>query len=219
MAGLSFAAWGNDLYTGHRSYPIVGRRARWFTVVAVLAVASVLVLALKGLSLGIDFRGGTELNVTNVSTTDQDPAVEAVQEVVPEDTPRVAAVGSNAIRVQTAQLSDEETAELAQALGEAYGVDPAQEVTSSFIGPTWGADVSSRALWGVVVFVLAAAAFMAVYFRAWRMSVAAIVAMLADLLISAGVYALVGWEVTPSTIIGFLTILGFSLYEIGRAHV
>ncbi|NEB06951.1 protein translocase subunit SecF, partial [Streptomyces sp. SID13726] len=79
--------------------------------------------------------------------------------------------------------------------------------------PTWGADVSSRALWGVVVFIGLVAVFMAIYFRAWRMSLAAIIALLADLLISAGVYAAVGWEVTPSTIIGFLTILGYSLYD------
>ncbi|WP_159796866.1 protein translocase subunit SecF [Puerhibacterium puerhi] len=213
MAGLNFAAWGNDLYTGRRSYPIVQRRKRWFTVIAALAVASILVLAVKGLSLGIDFRGGTEVHVTDVQSTDQGPAVEAVHAVVPGEEPRVATVGSNALRIQTVQLSEDQTAQLAQELADAYGVDPAQDVSSSFVGPTWGSGVSMRALWGVVVFVVAAAAFMAVYFRAWRMSVAAIVAMLADLLISAGVYALVGWEVTPSTIIGFLTILGFSLYD------
>ncbi|QAY71127.1 protein translocase subunit SecF [Xylanimonas protaetiae] len=213
MAGFSFAAWGNDLYTGRRSYPIVARRKRWFAVAGVLAIASVALLLFKPLSLGIDFRGGTEISIENASTTAQGPAIAAVQAVVPGDEPRVASVGSNALRIQTVTLKDEQVAQVKSALADAYGIDPATDLSVSTVGPTWGQGVSVRALWGVIVFVLAAAAFMAVYFRAWRMSVAAIVSMLADLLISAGVYALVGWEVTPSTIIGFLTILGFSLYD------
>ena len=213
MAGFSFAAWGNDLYTGRRSYPIVGKRKRWFAIAGALAIASILIIGVKGLSLGIDFRGGTEISIENVSTTQQGPAIAAVQAVVPGDEPRVASVGSNALRIQTASLTDAQVTEVSSRLADAYGINPANDMTVSSVGPTWGQGVSTRALWGVIVFVLAAAAFMAIYFRAWRMSVAAIVSMLADLLISAGVYALVGWEVTPSTIIGFLTILGFSLYD------
>jgi len=212
MAGMNFAQWGNDLYTGRRSYPIVHRRARWFTVAGVLAVASIAVLLIKGLTLGIDFRGGTEFTVNDVASTEQQLAIDAVQDVLPNEEPRVAIVGGSAVRVQTEQAEPEEEAAVVTSLASAYGVDESA-VTTSFVGPTWGAGVSSRALWGTVVFVVAAALFMAVYFRAWRMSVAAIVAMLADLLISAGVYATIGWEVTPSTIIGFLTILGFSLYD------
>jgi preprotein translocase subunit SecF len=213
MAGFNFAAWGNDLYTGRRSYPIVARRKRWFAVAGALAIASLLVLGIKGLSLGIDFRGGTELSVENVSTTDQAPAIDAVRAVVPGSEPRVASLGSDALRIQTGTLTKDQVAQVNEGLAAAYGIDPTTDVTVSEVGPTWGQGVSVRALWGVIVFVLAAAAFMAIYFRAWRMSVAAIVSMLADLLISAGVYALVGWEVTPSTVIGFLTILGFSLYD------
>ncbi len=213
MAGMNFAAWGNDLYTGRRSYPIVAQRRRWFALFAALALASILVLATKGLTLGIDFRGGTEIAVENVSTTAQGPAIDAVRGVLPGEEPRVATVGSSALRIQTQNLTEEQTADVTAALAEAYGIDPAADVSVSTVGPTWGQGVSTRALWGVVAFILAAAAFMAIYFRAWRMSVAAIVSMLTDLLISAGVYALIGWEVTPSTIIGFLTILGFSLYD------
>ncbi|WP_125778173.1 protein translocase subunit SecF [Antribacter gilvus] len=213
MAGRSFAQWGNDLYTGRRSYPIVQTRSRWFAVTGVLAVASVLILVLQGLNLGIDFRGGSEFTVSGVATKDQDLAVEAVQSVVPGDEARVTSVGQDAVRVQTTELTKEQTDAVADALAEAYDVDASQQITSAFIGPTWGQGVSQRALIGVLTFVVAVAIFMAIYFRAWRMSVAAIVAMLADLLIAAGVYAAVGWEVTPSTIIGFLTILGFSLYD------
>ncbi len=213
MAGFSFAAWGNDLYTGHRSYPVVAHRKRWFTVAAVLAAASILLLVFKPLQLGIDFQGGTEITVENVSTTEQGPANDAVRAVLPGEEPRVASVGASALRIQVSALDDAQVNQLGEKLADAYGIDPQTDMSVSTIGPTWGQGVSLRALWGVVVFILAAAAFMAVYFRAWRMSVAAIVSMLADLLISAGVYALVGWEVTPSTVIGFLTILGFSLYD------
>jgi preprotein translocase subunit SecF len=213
MAGRSFAQWGNDLYTGRKSYPIVPNRNRWFGVVGLLSVASILILVLQGLNLGIDFRGGSEFTVSGVSTTDQDVAVEAVHSVVPEDEPRVTTVGTDSVRVQTAQLTNEQTDQVQQALADAYGVDVATSVGSAYIGPTWGEGVAMRALWGVIVFVAVVAVFMALYFRAWRMSVAAIIALVADLLISAGVYAAVGWEVTPSTIIGFLTILGYSLYD------
>lgn len=212
MARGGFAQWGNDLYTGRRSYPIIQRRGIWFSIVGLFSVASILVLVFQGLNLGIDFRGGSEFTVSGASTTDEDVAIEAVTSVAPDEEPHVSTVGTDSVRVQTSELDDQETNQVADALAEAYGVE-AGEVTSNFIGPTWGQSVSLRALWGTVAFVLAAAVFMAVYFRAWRMSVAAVVAMLADVLISAGVYAVIGWEVTPSTIIGFLTILGFSLYD------
>ncbi|MFD6177154.1 MULTISPECIES: protein translocase subunit SecF [unclassified Isoptericola] len=212
MARINFAQWGNDLYTGRRSYPIVQRRKRWFAIAGALAIASILVIAIKGLTLGIDFRGGTEFTVNNASSTEQQLAIDAVHQTLPSEEPRVAIVGGSAVRVQTEVVTPEQESEITTDLATAYDVE-ASEITTSFVGPTWGAGVSTRALWGTVVFVLAAALFMAVYFRAWRMSVAAIVAMLGDLLISAGVYAAIGWEVTPSTIIGFLTILGFSLYD------
>jgi preprotein translocase subunit SecF len=213
MAGkMKFARWGNDLYTGRRSYPIVQKRGLWFSIVGALALASILIIVFKGLTLGIDFRGGTQFTVNNTTTTEQSLAVDAVQEAVPGEEPRVAVLGGSSVRVQTVELDDAEQTAVAESLAGAYDVDVA-EIDVSFVGPIWGAAVSERALWGVVVFILLAAAFMAIYFRAWRMSVAGILAMLCDLLISAGVYAVVGWEVTPSTIIGFLTILGFSLYD------
>jgi preprotein translocase subunit SecF len=212
MARGGFAQWGNDLYTGRRSYPIIQKRRVWFSIVGLFSIASILILVFQGLNLGIDFRGGSEFTVSGTSNTDQDIAIDTVAEVAPGHEPHVTQVGPNGVRVQVSQLDNDQTTELQNALGEAYGVE-ASEVTANFIGPTWGQSVSMRALWGTLVFVLAAAVFMAIYFRAWRMSVAAIVAMLLDVLVSAGVYALIGWEVTPSTIIGFLTILGFSLYD------
>ncbi|GAB4085831.1 protein translocase subunit SecF [Myceligenerans cantabricum] len=210
---FNFAQWGNDLYTGQRSYPIMQKRGIWFSIVAVFAALSVAIIALLGLQLGIDFRGGSEFVVSNAATTDEDTGIDAVHSVAPDQEVFVTQVGSGAMRVQTAELTDDgELNGVRDALADAYGV-PASEVTSGFIGPTWGESVSMKALYGTLVFIAAAAAFMALYFRAWRMALAGIVAVVLDLLVSAGVYAVIGWEVTPSTIIGFLTILGFSLYD------
>jgi preprotein translocase subunit SecF len=124
----------------------------------------------------------------------------------------VTTIGGNSLRIQTAELSSAEVEDMQGALAEAYGV-PETNVTSSFIGPSWGADISRKAITGIVVFLLFVAVVMTIYFRNWRMAVAALIALFHDLIITAGVYAGVGWEVTPATVIGFLTILGYSIYD------
>jgi preprotein translocase subunit SecF len=112
--------------------------------------------------------------------------------------------------VQTDQLTDPQTQDVTDALKEAYDTDT---VDDSFIGATWGADITRQALQGLGIFLLLAALLMAIYFRTWKMSMAAIISLAHDLIITAGVYALTGFEVTPATVIGFLTILGYSLYD------
>jgi preprotein translocase subunit SecF len=114
------------------------------------------------------------------------------------------------LRVQTDQLSDAESAEVSDALGEAFDTD---DVGDSFIGASWGADITQKALLGLGVFLGLAAILMALYFRTWKMSAAAMLALLHDLVITVGVYAATGFEITPAAVIGFLTILGFSLYD------
>ncbi|GAA4832861.1 protein translocase subunit SecF [Luteimicrobium xylanilyticum] len=213
MAAGSMAQWGNDLYTGRRSYKIVQRRALWFWITGALVALSLLVLGTKGFNLGIDFEGGSEFTITNIDNPSQDKAVDAVQSVAPSEEPEVVNLGSNGLQVRTGTLSKDETDQVKTALAKTFDVDAAKDVGAEFIGPTWGSDVSKKAIEGVIAFVLLVAAFMAIYFRNWRMSLAAIIALMADLVISAGVYAVVGWEVTPSTVIGFLTILGYSLYD------
>ncbi len=207
-----FSRWGNDLYTGRRSYDIVGRRKVWYTISVVLVLLSALLLIKPGIEPGIEFRGGSEFMVSGVSTTEQDAAYEAVATIAPEEVPRVTQVGSTALRIQTATLDNEQVEQVRSALAEAYSVD-VNQVTSSFIGPTWGKDVSQKAITSLVVFLALAAVLMAIYFRNWRMACAAIIALFHDLIITVGIYAGVGWEVTPATVIGFLTILGYSIYD------
>nr|NLD39921.1 protein translocase subunit SecF [Actinomycetales bacterium] len=208
---FSFARWGNELYTGERSYDIVGKRRRWFAIAIAGVVLSILVLGIKGMNLGIEFRGGTEFTVSNATTTSSAPATEVLAAEGVSDI-RTAVVGGSAVRIQTEALDTELVEQLRGDLAEAYGVD-VSEITSTFVGPAWGADVTTKALQGLLTFLALVTVVMSIYFRSWRMSVAAVVALLHDLVITVGAYALIGFEVTPASVIGFLTILGYSLYD------
>ncbi|WP_159699169.1 protein translocase subunit SecF [Arthrobacter sp. 18067] len=209
----SFATFGHELYTGKRSYNFVNSKKIWFIIAAVAVALSILIPVAKGgFNLGIEFRGGSEFTVSNVSTTDASLGEKAVHDVVPGAIPRVANVAGNTMRIQTDQLTDDETNRIKDGLTSAYGVTE-NEVTSNFVGPTWGQDVTRQALIGLVVFVGLAAVLMALYFRTWKMSLSALVGMLVTMFTTAGVYALSDFEVTPSAIIGFLTVLSYSLYD------
>ncbi|MCI0143088.1 protein translocase subunit SecF [Arthrobacter bambusae] len=209
----SFAKFGNELYTGKRSYNFVSSKKIWFIIAAVAVAISILLPVVKGgYNLGIDFRGGSEFTVSNVKTTDSAPGEKAVHDVVPGAVPRVANVAGNTMRIQTDKLSDDQTVKLKTDLAKVYGVTESQ-VTSTFIGPTWGQDVTKQALIGLAVFVGLAALLMALYFRTWKMSVSALAGMLVTMFTTAGVYSLSDFEVTPSAIIGFLTVLSYSLYD------
>ena len=118
--------------------------------------------------------------------------------------------GTDGLRVQTDQLTDVQTQDVTDALKKTYDTDT---VDDSFIGASWGADITRQALLGLGIFLALAALLMAIYFRTWKMSAAAMFALLHDLLITIGVYAATGFEITPAAVIGFLTILGFSLYD------
>jgi preprotein translocase subunit SecF len=124
----------------------------------------------------------------------------------------VANVAGTTMRIQTDKLSDDETLQIKDGLTKAYGVTD-NEVTSTFVGPTWGADVTKQALMGLAIFVGLAAVLMALYFRTWKMSLSALVGMAVTMFMTAGVYGLSDFEVTPSAIIGFLTVLSYSLYD------
>lgn len=204
---------GNQLYSGERSYNFVGKRKLWYTIGAVLVILAIaLPIVRGGFNFGIEFRGGSEFRLTNSQNLPQQLAVDVIQEIRPGVQVNVTGVGANDLRIQTEQLADLESEAARLSLGEAYGV-PGEEVASSFIGPNWGADVTRQALTGLVVFLALVSLLMAFYFRSWKMSVAALVALAHDLILTAGVYAAIGFEVTPAAVIGFLTILSYSLYD------
>lgn len=207
------ATWGNELYTGKRSYPFTSKHRLWFAIAGALVILSILIPVVKGgFNLGIDFRGGSEFTVSGVQNTDIKIGEEAVSSVASGSEATVTNIAQNTMRVQTERLSDDETLEIARALADGYQVQ-AKEVTSNFIGPTWGQDVSRQALVGLVAFVVLVGLLMAVYFRTWKMSLAAIVGLFVVIIVTAGIYSISGFEITPSAIIGFLTILSYSLYD------
>jgi preprotein translocase subunit SecF len=209
----SFNQFGNDLHTGKLSFNIVGRRKLWYSIAGVMILIAILVPVLRGgFSFGIEFTGGSEFEVSELSSQDQAPAADAVAEVVPDAAPKISAVGTDGIRVQTDQLTTNESRAVSDALAEAYGVDAAQ-VTSSFIGPSWGQDITGSAIRALLTFLVLAGVVMALYFRTWKMAAAAMIALLHDLVITAGFYGITGFEITPAAVIGFLTILGYSLYD------
>ncbi|WP_127793576.1 protein translocase subunit SecF [Agromyces sp. LHK192] len=204
--------FGNDLYTGKRSFNFVGGRRKWYILIGVLLILSIAIPALRGVNLSIEFTGGSQFAVSGAENATAEPAEEAVHSVVPDAVPKVTIIGDSGVKVQTEQLEQAESLEVSRALAEAYGVEES-EVTSTFIGPSWGQDVTRQAVVGLIAFVLLAAIVMALYFRTWKMSAAAIIALVADLIVTVGVYISVGFEVSPAAMIGILTILSYSLYD------
>ena len=203
---------GQQLYSGRVSVDFVGRRRLWYAISAVIVLAAAAGLLVSGVNLGIEFKGGveftariapTQANVDTLTRAAEDAGVAAVQD------PIVTTSGTDAIRVQTPPLNQDQATVVQQALERAG----AQEVSQDLIGPTWGQQVANKALTGLLVFVALVVLFIWAYFREWRMSVAAIVALVHDLVITIGVYAWSGFEVTPATVTGLLTILGYSLYD------
>jgi preprotein translocase subunit SecF len=208
-----FSNFGNDLYSGVRSIDFVGRRKIFYIISVVMVILAVaLPVARGGFNFGIEFRGGSEFRVSGVEQSQQRVAIDAVRDVVPETNPVVTAVGASDLRIQTEQLSPVESEEVRVALANAFNIN-SSGVASSFIGANWGADITSKAFVGLLVFILMAFVLMAIYFRTLKMSMAAMIALFHDLILTAGIYGALGFEVTPAAVIGFLTILGYSLYD------
>ena len=221
----SLVSIGNDLYTGARSINFIKRRKVFYLISALAVLAAIFAPMLRGgFQLGIEFTGGSEFTISGSDKyKDQGLAREAVQEVTgTEVEPLIATVGQSTVRIQTTQLDTNGTTArtdaVADALAKAYGVpnpgNAERGVSTSFIGPTWGADISGAAIRALVIFLVLVVIVMALYFRTWKMALAGLVALLHDLIITAGVYGIVGFEVTPAAVIGFLTILGYSLYDV-----
>ncbi|MDD7384983.1 MAG: protein translocase subunit SecF [Actinomycetaceae bacterium] len=211
---LSMYSLGNDLYTGKRSLPVIKKTKLWLSIAALAIIVSIAALFVRGLNLGIEFTGGSQFTISKTAVLDQQPAVDVIARYTGDSAARVAEVGSDTMRIQssTQKLSNSEVETIRQDLARAYKVD-VTDVTSTFIGPSWGQDISKKALQGFIVFVVLAMVGLSLYFRSWRNAAGAMLALFHDLIVSIGVYCLLGFEVTPSTVIGLLTILGYSLYD------
>ena len=214
----AFSRLGNDLYSGRRSIDFVGRRWFWYAASAVIIAVAAFGLVSKGLNMGIEFTGGAEYRVTlsadkaTQDTADELRAAIADTGIDSASSPVVTTSGSEAIIVQTEPVNDEESAELVAAILDLTGATQA-DISQTEIGPSWGKEVAERSLIGLVVFLVLVVLFIWAYFREWKMSVAAMVALAHDVVITVGIYALSGFEVSPATVTGVLTILGFSLYD------
>lgn len=213
-----FSRLGNDLYNGRKSIDFVGRRWLWYAISVVIVLAATAGLITRGLDLGIEFVGGAEYRVTlpadqiNQNTADKVREAVAATGVENASAPVVTTSGDEAVLIQTEPLSGKDSATVVAAILEATGARAA-DLSQTEIGASWGAEIAKRSLIGLVVFLVLVVLFIWAYFRQWKMSVAAIVALAHDVLITVGVYALSGFEVTPATVTGVLTILGFSLYD------
>jgi len=202
-------ALGHKLYSGEVSYDIVGRWRRWYAISAVIVLISLLSLGLRGLSLGIEFTGGAEYQVPSASCTLEE-ARGAVEDVGVEPS-SVTQLGNESIRITTEAVDNATSLKIRGSLAQACAVDP-DAVSVQLVGPTWGGEITKKALTALAVFISLLSVFLAIYFD-WRMAVAAVVALIHDIVITIGVYSILQFEVTPSTMIGILTILGYSLYD------
>jgi len=206
---------GAKLHRGEVSYDFIGKRKLWFTVSLVLVAVSLIGLLTRGLALGIEFKGGVEYQA-NVKVTDS--TVQDFTDVVTATNakdlgdPVVTTIGADKVRVQTKPLSQDDITKVRAAIAAEAGVS-VDQVTSQQIGASWGRQIANKAILALIVFLGLVFLVIWAYFREPKASMAAIIALLHDVLITVGVYALVGFDVTPATVIGVLTILGYSLYD------
>jgi preprotein translocase subunit SecF len=209
---------GHDLYEGHISIDFVGRKWLWYAISGVIVLVSLSGLLFKGINLGIEFEGGVEYAVAVPHAQLNQDGVDAIRQAVagtgiPEASSPIVNTSGSSIRVQTEAMSNDDADTVIAAIAEKTGVDATNDISTQEVGASWGSQVRDRAITGLIVFLILVMLFIWAYFREWKMSVGGIVALFHDLIITVGVYALSGFEVTPATVTGVLTILGFSLYD------
>jgi preprotein translocase subunit SecF len=211
------------LYHGETSFDFVGHRNRWFILSSVIILAGTIALGVRGLNLGIDFKGGTvwEVPAKRVGSASVAGARDALKPLgLGEATVQIltpAGGGTRTIRVESHltaandAVRNAKVQQVSDALAKYGGVDNGQ-VTLNDVGPSWGSDISSKAIRALVFFFIVVTIYIVVRFEA-KMAVAAFIALVHDILVTVGIYALSGFQVTPATVIAFLTILGYSLYD------
>ncbi|MBU1801568.1 MAG: protein translocase subunit SecF, partial [Actinobacteria bacterium] len=216
-----FSRLGNDLYAGRRSYDFIGRRAVFYVVSAILVLCAVGLVGGKGLNFGIEFTGGTQFAVNLPADQVTQDNAEELRETVADagietGDPIVTTEGDSRLIVQVQELDQADTDTLIGVIADAQGIAPedaSNDISVSAIGASLGAQLAQRAAIGVGVFLFLVVLFIWAYSREWKMSVAALMALFHDIVITVGIYALSGFSVTPAAVTGFLAILGFSLYD------
>lgn len=207
-----FFEFGNHLHSGETSIPYVGKGKLWLSIAGVLVVLSLLIPLVGGFNLGIAFRGGSEFEISNSATNDPQIGVDATTKAVSDAEAKGVPRSDTSVRVETRQLTDDEMQKVRESLVSAYKVEN-KDVTSNFVGPLWGQDITNKMTRALVIFVVISMIVMALYFRTWKMSLAAIAGLFFVMITTMGIYSASGFEVTPEAIIGFLTVLSFSLYD------
>lgn len=208
------------LYTGTGAFEVVGRRKLWYGISGGIVTIAILSIIVRGFTFGIDFKGGT-----TVSFPRGDVKVTEVEEVfhktLGSDPESVVTVGNGAsatVQIRSKTLSNAQTEKLRDALFDAFhpkgadGKPSKKAISDAAVSETWGGQITKKAVIALVVFLVLVAIYITVRYERY-MTISAIAAMVFDLTVTAGVYALVGFEVTPATVIGLLTILGFSIYD------
>ena len=206
----SIKGLGGRLYSGEKSFNIVGNAKRWYVLSALFTLLSIGALVFQGLHLGIEFKGGSAYTFTSTTAT-VEQARSAVEKSGISSELIVQKVGNSKIRVQTGSLTSAQSDAVESAIVSTFGVS-AESIDTQIIGPSLGKEITKKALYGLIAFLIVIMIFLAMAFEP-KMAIAAIIAVVHDVFITVGIYALVGFDVTPATVIGFLTILGYSLYD------
>jgi preprotein translocase subunit SecF len=205
-----FSGLGGRLHSGETSIDFIGKRRRWYALSGLLIIASIAALSLQGLHLGIEFKGGASYTVTKAGSTVEQANTALTSAGITSEV-IIQKVGNDKVRIQTGSLATDKSNALQDALASSFGVS-VDSIDTQIIGPSWGKEITRKALYGLIGFIIVVMLYLAMAFEP-KMAIAAIVAVIHDVFITVGIYALVGFDVTPATVIGFLTILGYSLYD------
>jgi preprotein translocase subunit SecF len=205
---------GHKLYTGQASYEFVGRWRRWLAMSGVVILIGIIGLATRGLSLSLEFKGGTQFTFPDKGSSVSEVASAVAAAGAPSPVVEKlsnAGIGVANYQVQTKPLTTDEIAKVTTTITSHFGVTK-QQVSLDTVGSSWGKQITSKAIESLIIFLVAIVIYLSLRYE-WKMAAAAIIALIHDLIITTGIYALVGFDVSPSTVIGLLTILGYSLYD------